>query len=88
MFRTMTKLPMFRLIAFAQVGMLARRHFAALNSTERRRLLELGRRPHRLSKKERAELKRIAAKLEPRAFAEGAVRTVSPIGGRRFGRRR
>lgn len=68
--------------------MLARRHFAALSSTERRRLLELGRRPHRLSAKERAELKRIAAKLEPGAFAKGAARTVSPFGGRGFGRRR
>jgi hypothetical protein len=83
MFRTMRKLPMFRLVALAQVGLLARRHLAALNAKERRRLLELGRRPHRLSAKERAELKRIAAKLEPRAFAEGAVRTVSPFGGRR-----
>jgi hypothetical protein len=86
MFRTTRKLPMFRLLALAQVGLLARRHLAALNGQERRRLMELGRRPHRLSAKERAELKRLAAKLEPRAFAEGAVRTVSPFDRR--GRRR
>jgi hypothetical protein len=86
MFRTVRKTPMFRLLALAQVGLLARRHLAALSGKERRRLIELGRRPHRLSAKERAELKDIAAKLEPRAFAEGAVRTVSPFGRR--GRRR
>jgi len=77
------KLPLFRLIALAQVGLLARQHLGVLSPAERRRLLELGRRPHRLSDKERRELKRIAAKLEPRAFAENAVRTVSPIGGGR-----
>lgn len=80
-------LPIFRLWALAQVGMLARRHFAALSAPERRRLLELGRRPHKLSPKERAELKRIAAKLEPAAFAKGAARTVSPFGGGRRRRR-
>jgi hypothetical protein len=83
MLGAMKKLPMFRLLALAQVGLLAQRHLAALSGRERRRLMELGRRPHRLSAKERAELKRLAAKLEPRAFAEGAVRTVSPFGGRR-----
>jgi hypothetical protein len=83
MLRTVRKLPLFRLIALVQVGMLARRHLAALSPAERRRLLELSRRPYRLSRAERTELTRIAAKLEPRAFAAGAVRTVSPIGGRR-----
>jgi hypothetical protein len=79
-------LPLFRLWALVQVAMLARRHLTALSSPERRRLMELGRRPHRLSPKERAELKRIAAKLEPRAFAKDAARTVAPFGG--GGRRR
>jgi len=79
-------LPLLRLWAIVQVALLARRHFTALSAPERRRLMELGRRPHRLSPKERAELKRIAAKLEPGAFAKGAARTVSPFGGR--GRRR
>lgn len=81
-------LPLFRLWALVQVGMLAKRHFTALSPLERRRLMELGRRPHKLSSKERAELKRIAAKLEPAAFAKGAVRHVSPIGGGRRWRRR
>jgi len=87
MLKTATKLPLFRLIALAQVGLLARQHFGALSPVERRRLLELGRRPHRLSKAERDELQRIAVKLEPRAFAENAVRTISPIGGGRRKRR-
>ena len=80
-------LPLFRLWAIAQVVMLAKRHVAALSPPERRRLMELGRRPHKLSPKERAELKRIAAKLEPGAFAKGAVRHVSPFGGGRKRRR-
>lgn len=88
MLRTAKKLPLFRLVALAQVGLLARRHLGALSPAERRRLLELGRRPHRLSDKERTELKRIAAKLEPRTFAEHAFRTVSPFGGGRRRRRR
>jgi hypothetical protein len=83
MFGAAKKLPLFRLIALAQVGLLAHRHLGALSSAERRRLLELGRRPHRLTGAERTELKRIAAKLEPRAFATEAVRSVSPFGGRR-----
>jgi len=88
MLKTARKLPLFRLIALAQVGQLAFRHVGALSPAERRRLLELGRRPHRLSKKERDELRRIAAKLEPRTFAENAFRTVSPIGGGRRRKRR
>jgi hypothetical protein len=87
MLRTAKKLPLFRLIALAQLGMLARQHLAALSPAERRRLMELGRRPHRLSNKERDELKRLAAKLEPHAFAQNAFRTVSPIGGGRRKRR-
>ena len=83
MLKTASKLPLFRMIALAQVGLLARRHFGALSPAERRRLVELGRRPHRLSGAERKELQRIASKLEPRAFAENAVRTVSPFGGGR-----
>jgi hypothetical protein len=80
MLRMANRLPMFRLMALAQVGLLAHRHLGALSRAERRRLLELARRPHRLSTSERQELKRIAAKLEPRAFAQDAVRTVSPVG--------
>lgn len=87
MFRTAKTLPFVRLLMLAQVGLLARKHLGALTPAERRRLLELGRRPHRLSDKERKELKRIAAKLEPRAFAENAFRTVSPVGGGRRKRR-
>ena len=87
MLKTARKLPLFRMIALAQLGQLAFRHVGALSPAERRRLVELGRRPHRLSKAERTELQRIAAKLEPRAFAENAFRTVSPIGGGRRKRR-
>ncbi len=87
MLRTMRKLPVFRIVALAQVGLLARRHLGALSPVERRRLFELSRHPHRLSGAERRELQRIAAKLEPRTFAANAFRTVSPFGGGRRKRR-
>jgi hypothetical protein len=46
-------------------------------------MAELVRRGHRLSKPERDELRRLAMKLEPGAFAKGAARHVSPFGRRR-----
>jgi branched-subunit amino acid aminotransferase/4-amino-4-deoxychorismate lyase len=52
---------------------------------ERRRLFELARHPHKLSRDERRELRELATKLEPRAFATAAAREFSPVGmpGRR-----
>jgi hypothetical protein len=72
-----------RIVAVGQLALLARRHIRALTPRERRRLLELARKPHKLSARERKELRSLAAKLEPGAFARNAARTVSPIGGRR-----
>ena len=83
MLRTVRNVPIVRLWGLAQVGMLARRHLNALTGPERRRLIELGRRPHRLTPEERTELKNLAAKLEPRVFAQDAARQVAPFGGRR-----
>jgi hypothetical protein len=59
--------------------MLARRHLTALTPHERRRLVELARRGHRLSRDERTELRELAMKLEPRAFASAIADTMSPI---------
>ncbi len=75
--------PLIRLLALGQLALLAHRHIRVLTSQERRRLIELARKPHKLSPKERRELSALAAKLEPGAFAKSAVRTVSPFGGKK-----
>jgi len=84
------RLPMFKVLAVAQVALLARRHLSALNREERRRLVDLVRRPHRLNSAERNELRRLALKLEPRAFTAAAADQFSPIPftGRILGGRR
>jgi hypothetical protein len=90
MLRTMRRLPFFKILAVAQVALLARRHLAALTPIERRRLGELVRHGHRLSGPERRELRDLVMKLEPRAFAAAAADHMSPfplpkrmLGGRR-----
>lgn len=74
------KLPILRVVALGQLALLAHRHIRVLSGEERRRLVELARRPHRLSKTEREELKALSAKLEPGAFAKNAARAVSGMG--------
>ena len=81
----MRRIPFFKVLAIAQVLLLARRHLQGLSAGERRRMVELVRRGHRLSREERRELRELVAKLEPRAFAAAAAGRLSPVG---FGRRR
>jgi hypothetical protein len=87
--RFVPRLSWLQLIALLQVTMLARRHLLALTPAERRRMAELMRRPHRLSPHERAELRRLAEKLDLRHFATGAASRLSPVNvpGRRGGPR-
>ncbi len=66
-------------MAILQLLLLARTHLQGLSRDDRRRMADLVRRGHRLSKPERAELRRLAMKLEPGAFAKGAARQVSPL---------
>lgn len=77
--RIVPRLGWLQLIAVLQVAMLARRHLLALTPWERRRMTELMRRPHRLSKHERDELRDLAGKLELRHFATGAASKLSPV---------
>jgi hypothetical protein len=77
--RAVSKLPFFRLVAAVQLLSLAHRHLTALTPRERRRLMELARHGHKLSRDERAELRELAMKLEPRAFAAAAADAVSPV---------
>jgi hypothetical protein len=75
--------PMARLLAAAQVLMLANRHWHRLEPDERRRLLVLIRRGRlvgrNLSVAERLELARLIAKADPRLFAGLVAQRFSPV---------
>jgi hypothetical protein len=72
-------LPIVRLIAAAELALVARRHLQHLDPAERRRLAELVRHPRGLSATEREELRTLVGKLDARAFAGSAVARLSPV---------
>jgi hypothetical protein len=76
-------IPMARLLAAAQVVMLARRHWHRLEPQERRRVITLvrvaGGRRGRLTPGERLELARLIAKADPKLFAGLIVQKFSPV---------
>ncbi len=72
-------LPIVRIIAIAEVAILAGRHFGRLDSTERSRLLWLIRRPRSLTPAQKVELRALVAKLEPRLFAGLVLDKFSPV---------
>lgn len=74
---------MARLVAAAQIMMLARRHWHRLEPHERRRVITLvkmagGRRTH-LTQGERLELLRLIAKADPKLFAGLMMKRFSPV---------
>ena len=75
--------PMARLMAAAQVVMLAHRHWHRLEPDERRRVITLvrvaGGRRGRLTPAERLELLRLIAKADPRLFAGLVAEKFSPV---------
>jgi hypothetical protein len=79
MFRLARRLPFFRLLAIVQLALLARRHLQALSPAERRRMTELARRGRSLTPAEKSELRDLAGRLEPRAFAGAAADAFSPF---------
>jgi hypothetical protein len=81
MFRLVRRLPFFRVLAVAQLALLARRHLQALTPAERSRMAELARHGRNLSPAERTELRTLAGKLQPRAFAAAAADAFSPMPG-------
>jgi hypothetical protein len=83
-FRAIRAIPFFRLVIIAQIALLAREHARKLQPMERKRMWELLRNARHLTPAEKDELRGLATKLEPRAFATGAARHMSPVG--RFGR--
>ena len=79
MFRTLRRMPMFRLLAIAKTVSLARRHARRLDKQDRRRLTVLARKGTGLSAKERDELRGILGKLGPREFAFHTANAFSPV---------
>lgn len=81
------RMPLARLVLIAEVAMLAKAHFERLTPAERRRLVLLVKDargwPQNLSQRERDELRKLVAKVEPRAFADEAAQRFSPLGARR-----
>ncbi|HZU59910.1 MAG TPA: hypothetical protein VE983_03045 [Solirubrobacteraceae bacterium] len=81
--RLLRKLPLVRLMAVAEVIVLAREHMNKLEPPERRRLVELVRRgrarPSNLSARERRELSALVAKAEPRQFVTRAVEKIAGV---------
>ena len=77
------RLPVLKVLAIAEIALLARDHYSRLEPGERRRLVELVRqgrgRPSALSPEEREELAELAAKLEPRHFAGLVADRLSPV---------
>jgi hypothetical protein len=79
MFRMFRRMPVFKLLALGQTVLLAWRHLQRLDAHDRRRLREIVRRGRGMSKAERAELRGILGKLEPRAFAFTTADRFSPL---------
>jgi hypothetical protein len=77
------RLPVFKLLALAEIAMLARAHVYHLDPQERRRLVQLvqtsrGRKGN-LTAAERKELADLLGKMEPRLFAGMAADKLSPV---------
>jgi hypothetical protein len=81
------RLPLARLVLLAEVALLAKTHYEMLTPTERRRLVTLIRdargMPRNLSERDQRELRKLVAKVEPKAFATEAVQKFTPLGRRR-----
>lgn len=77
------RIPVLKLLAAAELTMLARDHLMKLDRSERRRLFELVRigrgRRRNLTESEREELARLIALMEPRLLAGHAADMMSPV---------
>lgn len=77
------RLPLARLVILAELALLAKDHLDRLTPAERRRLIVLVRdakgRPSNLPARQRSELEKLIAKVEPKAFATQAVQKFSPL---------
>ena len=77
------RVPVLKLLALAEIVVLARDHVERLSPDERRRLVVLVRRgrgrPSNLSGRDRDELADLLAKVEPREFVGEAADRLSPV---------
>jgi hypothetical protein len=76
------RVPVLKLLAAAEVAVLARDHLRRLTPLQRRlmALLRKGRgRPSNLSEQDRDELAELVAKVEPRLLVGAAVERLSPV---------
>jgi hypothetical protein len=77
------RIPVMRLLALAEVAVIARAHLSKLEPAEWRRMIELIRvargRPGNLSARQRRELSALVAKAEPRLLAGEAIDRLSPV---------
>ena len=76
------RLPMLKVLAIAEVALLAHRHARRLDDSDRRRLYEIVKssgKTHRMSRAELNELSMLLAKMEPRLFVGEAADRLSPI---------
>jgi hypothetical protein len=76
-------IPVVKLLAAAELGLLARDHVVRLSPSERRRLIVLVRvgrgRRSRLTDAERDELEGLLIKLQPRLLVGEAINRLSPL---------
>jgi hypothetical protein len=76
-------IPLAPLLLAGEMTMIATRHIAKLDGSQRRRLVSLlGKArglPGNLTEEERREVLALLAVLEPRLFLGSAVRTISPL---------
>lgn len=81
------RVPLARLVLLGELAMLAKLHFERLSPAERRRLVLLIKNargwPQNLSEREQRELRKLVAKVEPKALANEAVERFTPLAGRR-----
>ena len=77
------RVPVLKLLALAEILLLAQDHFERLSPDERRRVVALVRRgrgrPSNLSRRDRDELSDLLAKVEPRVFVGEAADRLSPV---------
>jgi hypothetical protein len=73
------RLPILKLLAIAEVALLARDHVKKLDAADRRRLVELVRHGRHMSEEQRKEIAALVAKVEPRRFAGLVADKLSPV---------
>jgi hypothetical protein len=77
------RVPLARLVILAELAMLAKEHYERLTPQERRRLVlllrEAGGRPSNLTDRQRRELEKLIAKVDPKLFASNAFERFSPV---------